>query len=139
MSVISTNNAPAAIGPYSQAVSVKNVLTVVTFSGQIAIDPATGEMDMATFKDEARRVLKNLKAVVEAAGLVMDQLIKVRVYLTSMDFYDEFNGIYGEFFTGPDYPARVVIQVAGLPKNARVEVEAETAIQARQGGAASRT
>ncbi len=117
---VSTPNAPKPVGPYSQAVCVNGWLFV---SGQIPIDPATGEMVEGEFEAAARRALENIKAIVEAAGGKMDDIVKVTVYLRDISKFSVFNKIYEEFFER-EYPARVVIGVAQLPKNADIEVEA---------------
>lgn len=118
--VISTPDAPQAIGPYSQGVEAAGLVFV---SGQIPLDPASGEVVQAAFADQARRALANLGAVVAAAGLERSQVIKVTVYLTDLARFGEFNEIYGAFF-GDHRPARAVIGVAALPRAAQIEVEA---------------
>ncbi len=118
--VICTDHAPAAIGPYSQAVRVGNLLFC---SGQVALDPATQQMVDGSIEAETRRVLDNLKAVVEAAGLTLGHVVKTTVYLADFDDYATVNTIYAEYFTG-DAPARAAVAVKTLPKNARVEIDA---------------
>ena len=117
---ISTAHAPAAIGPYSQAVRAGNT---VYLSGQIPLDPATGELVQADIATEARRVFDNLKAVCEAAGASLDDVARVGIYLIDMSDFAQVNAVMAEYFQAP-YPARSTIQVAGLPKGARVEVDA---------------
>ncbi len=118
---IKTENAPLALGPYSQAIEANGM---VFASGQIAIDPAKGELD-ATLNVElqARQVLTNLKAVLEAAGSSMAKVVKCTVFLQDMNDYAAVNAVYGEFFPAP-YPARAAVEVSRLPKDARVEIEA---------------
>ncbi len=117
---IYTSKAPKPVGPYSQGVVAGGWLFV---SGQIPLDPETGEMVEGGFKEKARRVLENLKAVVEAAGGSLEDVVKVTVYLADISRFSEFNEVYQEYFQD-NKPARVVIQAAALPKGAEVEIEA---------------
>ena len=117
---ISTDRAPAAIGPYSQAVRAGNQ---VFLSGQIPLDPATGELVTADIATEARRVFDNLRAVCEAAGGSMDDVTRVGIYLMDLADFAAVNAVMAEYFQAP-YPARATVQVAGLPRGARVEVDA---------------
>jgi len=119
MKTVKTTGAPAAIGPYSQAVIIDSF---VYTSGQIPMDPVGGELVAGAFADQARRVLDNLKSVVEAAGSDFSRVVKVMCFLRDMNDFAEFNGIYGEYFTEP-YPARSCVQVARLPKDVALEVE----------------
>ena len=116
---ISTVSAPAAIGPYSQAVRAGNT---VYLSGQIPLDPATGELVGGGFESETRRVFDNLRAVAAAAGATLDHAVRVTIYLTDIGKFPVVNGIMAEYFNEP-YPARVTIGVASLPKGAAVEVD----------------
>jgi 2-iminobutanoate/2-iminopropanoate deaminase len=116
--IIETKNAPAPIGPYSQAVQAGNLLFV---SGQVAKDPVTGSMKNDNLKDEVTQVMDNLKAVLEAAGLKMDDIVKTTIYLTDMNDFKQVNEIYGSFFTG-NYPARETVQVSALPLSAKIEI-----------------
>jgi 2-iminobutanoate/2-iminopropanoate deaminase len=118
-SVIATSKAPAAAGPYSQAVSANGL---VFCSGQIPTDPATGEMVTGSIGDQTRRCIENLAAVLEAAGSDLSKVVKVNVYLADIGDWPEFNEAYETFFTS-DPPARAAIGVGALPKGARVEVE----------------
>ena len=118
--IIATDRAPRAIGPYSQAVRAGNL---VFASGQIPIDPATGEFVAGGIAEQTEQVLRNLTAVFEAAGLGMDQVIKTTVFLADMDDFTAMNEIYGRFF-GTAPPARATVQAARLPRDARVEIEA---------------
>jgi 2-iminobutanoate/2-iminopropanoate deaminase len=120
MKQIRTADAPAAIGPYSQALAEGQFLFT---SGQLPIDPATGELHNSDIVSAARQVLRNLCAVLVAGGADMGTVIKTTVFLTDMRDFQAFNGVYGEFFKEP-FPARSCIQVAALPKDARVEIEA---------------
>lgn len=117
--IVSTSSAPAAVGPYSQAI-VSNGL--VFCSGQIPLDPSSGELVGGTIADQTRRCMENLAAVLEAAGTSFANAIKVTAFLTDMADFAEFNEAYGEFF-GDDPPARATFAVAGLPKGAEVEIE----------------
>lgn len=117
---IHTGAAPAAVGPYSQAVRVGDQLFC---SGQIPLDPATGELVAGGFAEQSERVFANLEAVVEAAGMSLADVVKVTVYLTDLVHFGELNTIYAEKFAEP-HPARVTVGVASLPKGALVEIEA---------------
>jgi reactive intermediate/imine deaminase len=116
---VNTPKAPAAIGPYSQAIRTGNL---VFLSGQIPLDPATGQLVSGEIEAEARRVFENLKAVAEAAGGSLDHAVKVNVYLTDLAHFVKVNEIMASYFAQP-YPARAAVQVAALPRGARVEVE----------------
>ncbi len=117
--IISTENAPAAIGTYSQAVRAGDL---VFLSGQIPLDPKTMELKEG-FAEQTHQVFKNIKAVVEAAGGTMEQIVKVNIFVMDLANFATLNEIMGEYFTQP-YPARAAVQVAGLPKGAEVEIEA---------------
>ena len=121
--------APQAIGPYSQAIAAGGL---VFLSGQIALDPATGLLVGGTIEDETRRVLENLRAVLAAAGLAMDAVVRTTVYVTDLADFPRVNQVYAEFFTAP-FPARATVQVAALPRAARVEIDA-TAVAAGRSG-----
>jgi reactive intermediate/imine deaminase len=119
--IIQTDKAPAAIGPYSQAVRAGNT---VYFSGQIPLDPATGEIVGAgDVGVQARRAFENLKAVAEAAGGSLDQIVRVGLYLTDLGQFAAVNAVMQEYFQAP-FPARSTIEVSGLPKGAGFEVDA---------------
>jgi 2-iminobutanoate/2-iminopropanoate deaminase len=120
---IATPDAPQAIGPYSQAIEAGGFIFA---SGQIPINPATGEINQGPVEDQTRQVLTNLKAVLEAGGLSMDHVVKCTVFLQDMNDFAAMNKVYGEFFTQP-FPARAAIQVARLPKDVKVEIEAVAA------------
>ena len=117
--VVTTKEAPEAIGPYSQAVSAQGL---VYCSGQVPLDPASGELVSGGVADQTKRCLTSLRAVLEAAGSGLDRVVKVTAYLTDMGDFPEFNEAYAEFFTEQP-PARATVGVAALPKGARVEVE----------------
>jgi len=117
---IQTEHAPAAIGPYSQAIKTGDF---VFASGQIPIDPQTGEFVAGGIREQTERVLKNLAAVLEAAGTSLDQVVKTTVFLADMGEFAAMNEVYGKFFTDVP-PARATVAAAGLPRDARVEIEA---------------
>ena len=117
---IATGQAPAAIGPYSQAVQSGRT---VFLSGQIPLDPATGQLVEGDIATQARRVFDNLRAVCEAAGGSLDDVARVGIYLMDLEDFAAVNAVMAEAFTAP-YPARSTIQVSGLPRGARVEVDA---------------
>jgi 2-iminobutanoate/2-iminopropanoate deaminase len=117
---IKTDKAPQAIGPYSQAIATNGMIFA---SGQIAIDPATGKLQEGSIEDQARLVLNNLKAVLEAGGSSFDNVVKCTVFLQDMNDFSKMNAVYAEFFRSP-YPARAAVQVARLPKDVKVEIEA---------------
>ncbi|MGQ9486298.1 MAG: RidA family protein [Armatimonadota bacterium] len=118
--VISTTDAPAAIGPYSQAIRAGNMLFV---SGQIPLDPQTGEMVGTTAAEQARQVLSNLRAVLQAVGASLDNVVKTTIFLTDLGQFGEVNAVYTEFFP-QNPPARSTVQVSALPRGAQVEIEA---------------
>jgi 2-iminobutanoate/2-iminopropanoate deaminase len=119
VSAVSTSLAPAAIGPYSQAIRVGQSLFV---SGQIPLDPTTGELVGADIESQTRRVLDNLKAVLVAAGCSFRHVAKTTIFLTDLSDFATVNRIYGEYFEAP-FPARATVGVAALPRGARVEIE----------------
>jgi len=121
---IDAGAAPPAIGPYSHAVRVGGLLFC---SGQIPLDPATGELVGENAADQARRCLENLRAVCAAAGAGLEQAVRMTVYMTDLGAFAEVNEVYGSFF-GEDPPARVAVEVAGLPRGARVEIDAIVAL-----------
>ena len=116
---ISTENAPGAIGPYSQAVKTGNM---VFCSGQIPIDPVTGEFVSNDVAEQTRQVLKNLTAVLQAAGTDLNNVVKTTVFLADMNDFTAMNEIYAEFFSD-NKPARATVQAARLPRDARVEID----------------
>jgi 2-iminobutanoate/2-iminopropanoate deaminase len=116
---ITTADAPAAIGPYSQAIVTGNLLFV---SGQIPLDPGTGSLVTGTIGEETHRVFENLRAILAAAGATFDHVVKTTVYLADMRDFAAMNEVYGTYFSHPA-PARATIQAAGLPKGVRVEID----------------
>lgn len=120
---IQTETAPAAIGPYSQAIKVTGPSSLAFFSGQIPLDPATGKLVEGAVADETRQALQNLEAVISAAGFALGDVVKTTIFLKEMADFSAVNGVYAEFF-GTALPARATVAVAGLPLGARIEVEA---------------
>ncbi|WDZ99869.1 RidA family protein [Mucilaginibacter sp. SJ] len=116
--IINTNNAPAPIGPYSQATLAGGFLFV---SGQIPIDPLSGELIGSDIKAEAAQVMENIKAILTEAGLGFDNIVKTSIFLTDLQNFVQVNEVYGTYFTA-DFPARETIQVSALPKGVNVEI-----------------
>ena len=116
--IIKTALAPAPIGPYNQAVKVGNFLFA---SGQIALDPATGNLINATIEEEANQVMKNIAAILKEASADFNNIVKTTIFLSDMSLFAEVNEIYGSYFSG-DYPARETVAVKGLPKNVNIEI-----------------
>ena len=123
--LVATPKAPGAIGPYSQAIKTD---TMVFVSGQLAIDPASGELVTGDIRLETRQALTNLQAILEAAGSSLAQVVKTTVYIADMDQFGDINTAYAEFFK-TDPPARACVEVARLPKDANVEIEAIALLQ----------
>jgi len=117
--VISTSSAPAAIGPYSQAIRIGNMLFV---SGQLGIDPATGNFVSGGIKEQTEQVFKNIKAILKEAGASLENVVKTTVFLSDMDYFAAMNEVYGSEFSAP-YPARSAVAAKTLPKNGLVEIE----------------
>ena len=124
--VINSEKAPAALGPYSQAIRVGNL---VFCSGQTGIDPQNGELAGWQMRDQAHQVFKNIQSVLTAAGLTMQHVVKTTVFLAHMSDFAEMNGIYADYF-GDNRPARSTIEVARLPKDALIEIEVIAATDA---------
>ncbi len=118
---VETDNAPAAIGPYSQAVRAGNLVFV---SGQIPLDPATGQLVAGPIADQTRQVLNNIKAVLAAADLALDNVVRCDVFLADMNDFADVNKVYAEFFAGRVKPARQAVEVARLPKDVGIEISA---------------
>jgi 2-iminobutanoate/2-iminopropanoate deaminase len=116
--IINTNNAPAPIGPYNQAIKTGNLLFV---SGQVALKPGTNDMANADIIEETHQVLQNLKAILHEAGMNFSNIVKTTIFLSDMDLFSQVNEIYAKYFDG-DFPARETVAVKGLPKNANVEI-----------------
>ncbi len=119
--IIFTDKAPAPIGPYNQAVLVGNMLYT---SGQIAINPITNELVLENIETETKQVMENLKAVLEAAEMTFENVIKVSIFISDMNNFSKINTIYGAYFNEATAPARETVQVACLPKNVNVEISA---------------
>jgi len=116
--IVETSKAPAPIGPYSQAVLSGNTLYT---SGQIAINPETGDLVMASIEEETHQVMNNVKAVLAEAGMTFDHVIKTSIFISDMDNFSRINEVYGQYFTA-DFPARETVEVARLPKDVNVEI-----------------
>jgi len=117
--IIETPNAPAPIGPYSQAVLFDDTLYT---SGQIAIDPATGNLVSGDITEETKQVMKNIGAVLEAAGMTYEQVLKTTIFIKDMNDFQKINAVYGSFFNEATAPARETVEVARLPKDVNVEI-----------------
>ncbi|MEY4834208.1 MAG: Protein of unknown function YjgF [Bacteroidota bacterium] len=117
--IIFTEKAPAPIGPYNQAVLVGNMLYT---SGQIAINPITNELVLENIESETKQVMENLKAVLEAAEMTFENVIKASIFISDMNNFSKINSIYSAYFNEATAPARETVQVAGLPKNVNVEI-----------------
>ena len=118
--IISTKNAPQAIGPYSQAVKAGNLMFI---SGQIPLDPETGDLASQSIEDQAKQVLENVKSICEAAGCSLDDIVKISIFLTDLSNFAVVNDVMKEYFSEP-YPARATVEVSGLPLGVNVEIEA---------------
>lgn len=118
--IVSTKNAPAAIGPYSQANIYGNMIFA---SGQIPLDPATGEISGTTIEEQTHQVLKNVQAIIEAAGSSMEKVLKTTVFIKNMDDFTRMNAVYAEYFKEGAYPSRSAVEVARLPKDVLIEIE----------------
>lgn len=117
--IIFTENAPAPIGPYNQAVLKGNTLYT---SGQIAINPATGELVTSSIEAETKQVMENMKAVLEAAGMTFENVVKSTIFIMNMNDFGSINTVYGSYFNETTAPARETVQVACLPKNLNIEI-----------------
>ena len=118
--IISTKNAPQAIGPYSQAVKAGNLMFI---SGQIPLDPETSDLVSQSIEDQAKQVLENVKSICEAAGCSLDDIVKISIFLTDLSNFAVVNDMMKEYFSEP-YPARATVEVSGLPLGVNVEIEA---------------
>lgn len=123
--VINTDKAPAAIGPYSQGIKTGNLLFI---SGQIPIDPGTGEIVDGTIKDQTSRVIENLKAILEEAGLTLNNVVKTTIFIKDMNEFGDINEVYASYFTETK-PARSCAEVTRLPKDVGIEMEAIAVIK----------
>lgn len=119
---IQTADAPAAIGPYSQAIKTSGASGLIFVSGQIPLDPKTGELVKGTIEQETTRVLENLKAILAAAGAGMDKVVRTTIFLRDMGQFARVNEVYGKFFPAP-YPARATVEVSRLPKDVNIEID----------------
>ena len=118
--IISTENAPQAIGPYSQAVKAGNLMFI---SGQIPLDPKTGDLVSESIEDQAKQVLDNVKSICEASGNSLDDIVKISIFLTDLNNFSVVNDVMKEYFSEP-YPARATVEVSGLPLGVNVAIEA---------------
>lgn len=116
--IINTSNAPAPIGPYNQAIIAGNMLFI---SGQICIDPATGNLKNKDVQDETHQVMQNLKSILTEAGMNFNNVVKTTIFITDMNKFSEINEVYGKYFEG-NFPARETVQVSALPKFVNVEI-----------------
>ena len=116
--IITTNSAPSPIGPYSQAVKTGDLLFI---SGQVCIDPASGNLKNTDIQEETHQVMHNLKSILQEAGLDFSHVVKTSIFLTDMNQFSAVNEVYGKYFKG-DFPARETVAVKGLPKNVNVEI-----------------
>ncbi len=116
--IITTEKAPAPIGPYNQAVKANGMLFI---SGQVAIIPATGELEQGDIQSETHQVMKNLAAILEQSHITFQHIVKTTIFLSDMSLFASVNEVYGSYFTG-DYPARETVAVKGLPKGVNVEI-----------------
>mgnify|MGYP003665331018 CR=1 FL=1 len=123
--IITTQKAPAPIGPYNQAVLSGNMLYT---SGQIAINPETGALILETIQDETHQVMQNIKSILEAANMTFDNVIKTSIFISDMNDFSEINTIYGSYFNEATAPARETVQVARLPKDVNVEISVVAAL-----------
>jgi len=123
--VINTNNAPAPIGPYNQAIKISNTegseQATLFISGQVCIDPSTGELRNKDLQEETHQVMHNLKAILQQAGMDFSNVVKTTIFLTDMNRFSELNEVYGKYFDS-DFPARETVQVSALPKFVNVEI-----------------
>lgn len=119
--IITTSKAPAPIGPYNQAVLTGNTLYT---SGQIAINPVTGELVLASIKEETKQVMENLKEVLAAAEMTFENVIKTSIFISDMNNFGQINAVYGQYFNEETAPARETVEVANLPKFVNVEISA---------------
>lgn len=117
--IIHTSKSPEPIGPYSQAVKVGNMLFT---SGQIALNPKTQALELQDIQSETKQVMENLKAVLEAAGMDFNDVVKTTIFISNMDNFGEINEVYGRYFNAEEAPARETVQVARLPKDVNIEI-----------------
>jgi 2-iminobutanoate/2-iminopropanoate deaminase len=120
--VVSTANAPAAIGPYCQAVKVKTS-EMLFCSGQLPLDPVSGQLATGSYAEQTKRVMDNLRAIIEASGFTMADVVKTTIYLTNLSAFSEVNSVYQSYFS-ENFPARTTVQVDALPRGAALEIDA---------------
>lgn len=123
--IITSSNAPAPVGPYNQAIAHNGTLFI---SGQIAIDPATGNLVNKTIEEETHQVMRNLQAILEEAGITFEAVIKCSVFVSDMHMYARINKVYSEYFNDDTAPARELVEVANLPKFVNIEISAIAAV-----------
>jgi 2-iminobutanoate/2-iminopropanoate deaminase len=116
--VITSDQAPAPIGPYNQAIQANNMLFI---SGQICIDPGSGELRNKTLQEETHQVMHNLRAILQKSGMNFENVVKTTIFITDMNRFSEMNEVYGKYFSG-NFPARETVQVSALPKFVNVEI-----------------
>jgi len=119
--IIKTDKAPAPIGPYNQAIFAGNTLYI---SGQIALDPKSGDLKTDDLEEETKLVLENLKAIIEESGLTMDHIVKTSIFISDMNNFGKINEVYSRYFNAENAPARETVEVANLPKFVNVEISA---------------
>jgi len=119
--IIKTDKAPAPIGPYNQAIFAGNTLYI---SGQIALDPKSGDLKTDDLEEETKLVLENLKAIIEESGLTMDHIVKTSIFISDMNNFGKINEVYSRYFNSENAPARETVEVANLPKFVNVEISA---------------
>lgn len=119
--IITTDQAPAPVGPYNQAIKANGMLFI---SGQIAIDPATGDLVMASIEEETHQVMKNLKAILNEAGLNFEHLVSCSVFVVEMALYSRINEVYAQYFNDDTAPTRALVEVSNLPKYVNIEISA---------------
>lgn len=117
--IITTDKAPSPIGPYSQAVMFGNTLYT---SGQVALNPATMQLEMADIETETRQVMENLKSILEAAEMTFENVVKTSIFISDMNNFSRINGVYGKYFNEATAPARETVQVSVLPRNVNIEI-----------------
>jgi len=117
--IINTTNAPAPVGPYNQAILIDDTLYV---SGQIALDPVSMKMIEGSIEEEAKKVMQNIKAILEEVDFSFENIIKTTIFITDMNNFSRVNAIYGEYFDNKTAPARETVEVSALPKNAKIEI-----------------
>jgi 2-iminobutanoate/2-iminopropanoate deaminase len=120
--IVSTAKAPAAIGPYSQAVKV-TVSQMLFCSGQLPLDPTSGQLATGSYAEQTKLVMDNLKAIIETSGFIMADVVKTTIYLTNISAFSEVNSVYQSYFSG-DFPARTTVQADALPRGAALEIDA---------------